>query len=307
MAVLELNAAQFEAHCPFGIDPGTDIFASLQQYFALAYDDLCQSLLGRQLGDLMPTLMNDSEDEGELSECSRYIIPLTRSEIIQQVIEYTCKRAMFLAIPSLDLVLTPNGFGVIQSHDLIPAIPERVNRLRLQCRIDCDIAYDALLKGLPGNSLTREAVFNSMQWKKATAHLIWSATDFLDLCGKNKEDYIHTGSREYLTTNWNRILQIENKMKWTISFGQFTDFIDAIRNNVKDDTIIQAIEYLLQWLSEAFQSTDYSVDRADGILLNFMDDNIESFASYANSSQYHARHHEICHKKNKESGCFIFR
>lgn len=33
------------------------------------------------------------------------------------------------AIPSLDLVLTPNGFGVVSTQNIAPASKERVNRL----------------------------------------------------------------------------------------------------------------------------------------------------------------------------------
>ena len=38
-------------------------------------------------------------------------------------------RALFLAIPSLDVVLTPNGFGIISNDTVAPASKERVERL----------------------------------------------------------------------------------------------------------------------------------------------------------------------------------
>ena len=37
--------------------------------------------------------------------------------------------AMRRAIPSLDLVLTPNGFGVVSNQNIAPASKERVDRL----------------------------------------------------------------------------------------------------------------------------------------------------------------------------------
>ena len=39
-------------------------------------------------------------------------------------------KAFYQAIPSLDLVLTPNGFGVVSSNNMAPASKERVERLR---------------------------------------------------------------------------------------------------------------------------------------------------------------------------------
>lgn len=39
-------------------------------------------------------------------------------------------RAFYYAVPSLDLVLTPNGFGVVNSTNIAPASKERMERLR---------------------------------------------------------------------------------------------------------------------------------------------------------------------------------
>ena len=41
--------------------------------------------------------------------------------------------AMSRAIPALDLVLTPNGFGVVQNNNVVPASKERVERLIASC------------------------------------------------------------------------------------------------------------------------------------------------------------------------------
>lgn len=305
MSVFELNASQFEAHCPYGIDPGTDIFKSLKQFFDQAYFDLQQTLLGRLLGDELPSLLAGKE-EGDLMDASEFIRPLKMSEISDYVVEYVCKRAMFIAIPSLDLVLTPNGFGVVQSRDLAPAIPERVNRLRAQCRIDYDIAFDKLLKGLPGNSLTREKLLNDTSWRKMTSHLLWTSEDFEHYCGDRTLAMNSVESRENLVKNAGKLILIENKMKWAISFGQFHDFIEMMRNNSADEYQAKALGLLFEWLAEAWTSADGSVVRADGILLCYMDENIEHFHSFENSSQYANRHAED-HKKNKECGCFIFR
>ena len=46
--------------------------------------------------------------------------------LIKQLVTY---HACFLAIPSLDLVLTPNGFGIVNNSNIAPASKERVERL----------------------------------------------------------------------------------------------------------------------------------------------------------------------------------
>jgi len=60
--------------------------------------------------------------------------------------------ALRRAIPSLDIVLTPNGFGVINTNNLAPASKPRIDRLvgsMLSHRDDC---IAALLPELPGAS-----------------------------------------------------------------------------------------------------------------------------------------------------------
>ncbi len=60
--------------------------------------------------------------------------------------------ALIHAIPSLDLVLTPNGFGVVSNQNVAPASKERVERLIASLKIVRDDCILALLKVLPSLS-----------------------------------------------------------------------------------------------------------------------------------------------------------
>ncbi len=60
--------------------------------------------------------------------------------------------ALINAIPSLDLVLTPNGFGVVSNQNVAPASKERVERLIASLKIVRDDCILALLKVLPSLS-----------------------------------------------------------------------------------------------------------------------------------------------------------
>ena len=53
------------------------------------------------------------------------------------------------AIPSLDLVLTPNGFGVVSNSNIAPASKDRVNRLLDSLETERDNAIRLLLSELP--------------------------------------------------------------------------------------------------------------------------------------------------------------
>ena len=43
-----------------------------------------------------------------------------------------CLRAAYDAVPQMDLVLTPTGFGIVSNQNTAPASRERVDALRLQ-------------------------------------------------------------------------------------------------------------------------------------------------------------------------------
>lgn len=54
--------------------------------------------------------------------------------------------AMRRAIPSLDLILTPNGFGIVQNANVVPASKERVERLIDSMQIRRDTALNTIIK-----------------------------------------------------------------------------------------------------------------------------------------------------------------
>lgn len=72
-------------------------------------------------------------------------------------------RAFFFAIPALDLVVTPNGFGVVNTNNIAPASKERVERLRLAQQAQFDSLASDLLIALHQNS----------DWAKSPAATRW--------------------------------------------------------------------------------------------------------------------------------------
>ena len=59
--------------------------------------------------------------------------------------------AFLRAVPSLDLVLTPNGFGVVSNNTIAPASKDRVHRLLTSLENSRDFAIDQLLHELLAN------------------------------------------------------------------------------------------------------------------------------------------------------------
>lgn len=76
---------------------------------------------------------------GERGEEEQEIIKQTLAQIVAQ-------HAFMLMIPSLDLVLTPNGFGIVSNNTIAPASKERVERLQNICEMKRDVAIEELLQ-----------------------------------------------------------------------------------------------------------------------------------------------------------------
>ena len=90
----------------------------------------------------------------------------------------TVHEAFMRAVPSLDLVLTPNGFGIVSNQNIAPASRERVARLVASLETSRDIAIEQLIHNL----------FLNAQWCQGTMRRWFNATlfpniDLADLCG----------------------------------------------------------------------------------------------------------------------------
>lgn len=67
---------------------------------------------------------------------------------------YMCRRAvvadaLLRSVPSLDLVLTPNGFGIVNNQNVVPASKDRVDRLLANLELVRDRSLQQLLHLLP--------------------------------------------------------------------------------------------------------------------------------------------------------------
>ena len=74
--------------------------------------------------------------------------------------------ALIHAIPSLDLVLTPNGFGIVSNQNIVPASKERVDRLIGSIEMQRD---DAII-------LLQKALFKRADWQESEVFGYWAQT-----------------------------------------------------------------------------------------------------------------------------------
>ena len=110
----------------------------------------------------------------------------TSSELLQAIaaeqgtpLKELCTRiviteAFRAAIPSLDLILTPNGFGIVSNQNVVPASRERVDALITSLESQRDAAIEALILRLSSRS----------DWRESAQGKYFAATmfPFLNLC-----------------------------------------------------------------------------------------------------------------------------
>ena len=102
--------------------------------------------------------------------------------------------AVRCAVPSLDLVLTPNGFGIVSNTNVAPASKERVERLMASLLDMRDKAVEQLLNQLPlMQSWTASA---QCRWFTAT---LFPNIDLVSLCG-------------FTEHRWEKYLELRSKV-----------------------------------------------------------------------------------------------
>ena len=128
--------------------------------------------------------------------------------------------AFMNAIPSLDLVLTPNGFGIVSNQNIAPASKERVERLRDSLEAERDRNLE--------NMVLRLASRND--WQQSRQGKYFAATMFplLGLCRR-------LAIREHIWDEYqhlhDRLIKIENVLAETY-FSQ--EQMQVFRNKVMD-------------------------------------------------------------------------
>lgn len=140
------------------------------------------------------------------------------------------------AIPSLDLILTPNGFGIVSNTNVIPASRERVERLMTSLENNRDQALELLILHL--------AVYDG--WQDTLQGRYFAATlfPFLGLCRRMGINEHYWEEYQQLRE---RLIKIENVLADTY-FSQelMTTFRQHVLNRMRECNPLQ--EHVIQSL-----------------------------------------------------------
>ena len=170
------------------------------------------------LFETLSPFLETAEDWAINTFVSEEVFPqLTEAEVapLTKLVAY---HAYMSAVPSLDLVLTPNGFGIVSNTNVVPASKERVERLLASLESERDRNIEQLIL-----RLSRRADWRETQQGKYFASTLFP---FLSLCHR-------LAIREHIWDSYQqlheRLIKIENVLAETY-FSQ--EHMTVFRNHV---------------------------------------------------------------------------
>lgn len=246
------------------------VFESVQDYLKLSEQKVLSAVLGNQL------------DIETLS-------------IKEDVCRFICLDAFYNAIPSLDLVLTDTGFGIVNNQNVSPASKDRVESLRKQIRQEADNALDRMINGLIGNAEWASSVYARL----LVNSLYYTADQLRDFAGKP------SAFRSDLIELRPLISEAEELIYREISAVFFSHLLKHIRHNslTEDEILVvwalrRAIGFYINKQLPAFRRELENV-------VNLLEREAIKFPVYRDSEAYKVKHFEY-YKNEKEDTCYFW-
>ena len=207
--------------------------------------------------------------------------------------------AFLRGVPSLDLVLTPNGFGIVSNQNVAPASRDRVARLIASLETSRDNAIEQLIAYL----LREEEWYQSTirQWFTAT---LFPNIDLANLCGFTEHRWAN-----YLGLR-SKAIDIEQRIaEEFVSPEQLAVFREEVFSTTWDFTLTerchtQIIERLRSVILNVLQGNLLNIQSLRDIV-DFMRKHEEHFPEFAASDTAKLFEPPIFENKKENHGYFF--
>lgn len=214
--------------------------------------------------------------------------------------------AAYRALPTLDLVATPNGFGVVSNNNIAPASKERVAALReslRQYKSDCKdqcldrfytVARDDVMDNLVNNDL-----YNFSSDTILRSGVIYSATVARE-AGITMKDGSPVYEEELQKLEY-QIAVAETKIKRLISWKQFNYEMGCGRYNSEMDMKLRRLAAMYVMDAPRPAVKDYENE-----ILDIMEEDAKRYKYYHASVQRELRQKPIKYENRKEDATYFF-
>lgn len=274
----------FNNMLPVSRIPDEDLFNAMQHEIEMKFN-LVRRLIGQSLYDQLSDLdvrVSDFNDDNDIAV-----------ELAKAVKRFVGTAAFHDILPQVDLVLTSTGFGVVSNQNVAPASVERVERLRQQLH-EASLNYlDYMLDYARHFEIFKE----SEGWRLYLNTFFWNHRQCPMLGNPN-------GTRDYLDSLRPAIAEAEASVRILISPEFFLELLNAERTASATSIQEMAIDFVRKAVAAVVTKSPMAKTMAR-TLLSFLDEQLEHFPTYANSTAYQSNHFKP-HENDKDDPCFIF-
>ena len=224
-----------------------------------------------------------------------------RTPIAEEVRSVCILRAFLSQIRSRDLILTDTGFGIVSSQNIAPASQARVDALKVELEQNADSHLERLillLRGLVGWGSTEQAAM-------CIPTLLWRPSLLMgDMIGTPTEYPDHTF--RLLQSVSPDIEAATNFLKKHLS-AEFWAELLAYERHPSDSIHLRQVTALCRGFIRAkvFRRTMMRADRMYEELINYVEEHLDEFPTYANSDAYKLNHHEPYQNEAHHPGYFF--
>ncbi len=272
MTTFEITKTAFEGYVPAFRSATDEIFEAMQSFIT----------------DEASKWQNDISEEAEIADT-----------VVDKIMRAICLRAAYEAVPQLDLVLTPTGFGIVSNQNTAPASRERVDALREQLRKSASIEEDYCRAYLLRNGWYTQTDLR-------VTSLFWSPTLVRRYGIKYEGAEVYAEEFEKIR---NDIFLAELKLQTLISPELYTKLIELQRDGEQCDALHYRISEMCSHIVAATLSVSPLAERTrkeyTHLLINMIEKNETQLPEYADSATAAARHAERYENK-KEDPTYIF-
>lgn len=250
---MELTQQEFTAHVPAAIEPTGQVWKKVQQHIAAATRYVERQIVGPYFAAI---------------ESGSHIDTLTRRAI--------CLQAFADAVPTLDLVLTANGFGITNGQNIAPASKERVERLLTSVRTDYDTTVNELIV----------ALYEVDEWTQTMADrlirfVLWEVSDFRAATGRIN------ATRSDLLAAYPAMQNADTMIAHTISSDYLAELLQKVRRRTLTQADLRIVPLLHEWYGLAV--CRQPLKAIAETTLRTIDQHLADYPTYTASTEYAAR------------------
>lgn len=278
--MIKITADQFEQLLPFVRAASEDVFTKIEPSFEQTYCDLVTDVIG-------------SEHESEAIK--------EDSPLLRHVTGYVIFATFLDRLHSQDIIMTDNGFGVVNNDNIAPASQARVDALERELTYRRDMARHNIineLRRVEGWAETEQALDNirSFFWSPVLLRPLYYVDRKLTF--------------DDLASFRPSIDSAENFLRKQLSDDLIDQMLDEERKANFEPNHRRAKLKMLDFIALFLPKNGDLIGKQDAhgsfeSLLRFIEEHLDDFAKYRDSTAYKANHMQAYENKTDDTTFFF--